>query len=207
MLQQIVITIALVVFSNISFAMQENTGSVVNEPETKQDTLRPRNHWLNWRYLSTTTKVETTSGSSKTKNESKSGELSFGYLYNWGRFQAGGNIGSTISDDGTTKATLTALSFIGQLNFIENVPNNNFIPFARFEISRLTSEISATSTTKGSGNGTAFSVGAYYLPFGELFAVEFGLSLSAKADLSYENSNVKQTLDLSSFYVGWSIAF
>lgn len=181
-------------------------------PESKDEsllkTLRARDHWMSWRYVSSITKVDTTVGSSTTKTESKSGELTFSYLYNWGRFMAGGSIGSSISDNSTTKITATSLSLIGQINLIENIPQNNFIPFTRFEVSSLASEISATSTTKGTGSGTAASIGAYILPFGEIFAIELNLGIYGKGDLSYDDSSkTKQKLEISSFSVGWSMTY
>lgn len=170
--------------------------------------LRKRVHIMNWQYSTEDMEVKTRDGFGiSTTSTTKTGELAFGYQYNWGRAQLGVEVGGSSLEMSSTKTLLTIVSLVGQLNLIENNPKNNFIPFARLNLGSANSEVTVSGTTsKGNGTYTGVFLGAYILPFSELFAIDISVPISVKGELSYDGGT-KQEMSYKGINVGWSLMF
>lgn len=163
-----------------------------------------RTHRFSWQYDSGKTSTALDSATS----DSTTGTLSFGYMYNFGRFEAGPAVLSTISQSGSYSETNSIIAITGKLNIIENLPSNPFIPYLLIGAgSMIVSGKSGARSLDGTGSASMLELGLDWFPNTSNFAVNFGYyNLSQSFNVtSLSDSTVKVTR--SALRVGWSIYF
>lgn len=169
--------------------------------------LRKRQHNFVWDYSSSTSKNKLTASGTTTTSDSKSGNLEFGYQYNWGIFEAGISASSSAEEDATSSSKSSTFGLHGQWNIITNRPGNDLIPYLSIQIAGATiSKIDNGTTLDFKGSGGAFGIGLLWFPFSEIFALEaaiYGLSTS----LESSSPSAKLETQMSGLNVGWRLVF
>lgn len=171
--------------------------------------LRPRDHMISFNLGMENLEVEIDSIS--TRDEVDSTLISAEYYRNFGYFQPGIGYGfsrSSTSQDDDRSASLVAMF---RLNFIENSPNNDLIPFASVGVGHSNIKYKDDSGTDFNLTGpyTGLGVGLTWFPFGELVGIEISLE-RVQGDLDYSGTpafNGDTSFKRSSFNFGYVLAF
>lgn len=160
--------------------------------------LRPRHHNLSWRAVSANVEVKV----GNTTSSTQSTETEFSYLYNFGRGGIGFGMVGNKSGEGSSTSEVSTLALRGRLNFIENKPGSDLIPYLGLS---LVSYREAAGTLTLDGTGMSLGVGMDWYPLSEIFALSVGLSLIENYDLKLASTDVK--LKATGISVGWVFSF
>ncbi len=149
-------------------------------------------------------------GSVGTKTTSKSGELNVTYGHNTGRWMPWVKAASSISESGSDETKVGIFGVGISLNFIENQPGNDLVPYASLGIGGYSEEFSdGVSSVEVGGPIAQFELGLIWFPFGEIAALTIGISSTA-GDLDVTGGTAPAAeVDVSStvFSVGYALAF
>lgn len=164
---------------------------------------RKREHGLSWEITNSTTKGTTTVNGSSSSSESKKSKYSLHYLYNMGSFELGAGVSKTVEET-SSKTDGVEISVTGQYDFIENISDNDLIPYIFATYSLLSGKTGSTSI---SGNDLVYGAGLMWFPFSQIFAVDASFGLG-NADVKLD-STPQATLKMenTTFSVGWRIYF
>jgi hypothetical protein len=178
--------------------------SVPNDVEAGAFTvgLRPRTHGLTYGANISSLSEEVTQGNTTATSSASTTSLEVLYLRNFGQFEVGGGmVKVNVDNDNDT----TALTGVGQYNFVINKPRNDLIPFARGDFRILSGKTGSFSL---SGTGLTLGGGVYWFPFGEIFALDAGLNFlidNYETNTSPSKAKVKSTT--TAITAGWRLYF
>lgn len=181
---------------------------VQNEEENSLSKLRKRSHALSWQYIAISSESTATENGSSSSWNSSSGELNFGYMRNLGMYEFGVSLISQYLNSENVETTSTALWVIGELNFIENKPGADFIPYVSGQLGLVGMKTEAgTSDYEISGTGAAIGIGFKWIPFSEIFALDLSLKAgSAKMD-NIATPKLELEIRRAELSVGWRLYF
>ncbi|WP_374073266.1 hypothetical protein [Bdellovibrio bacteriovorus] len=181
---------------------------VQNEEENSLMNLRKRSHALSWQYIAISSESTATENGSSSSWNSSSGALNFGYMRNLGMYEFGVSLTSQYLNSENIETTSTALWVIGELNFIENKPGADFIPYMSGQVGLVGMKTEAGSSDyEISGTGAAIGVGFKWIPFSEIFALDLSLKVgSAKMD-NIATPKLELEVRRAELSVGWRLYF
>ncbi|WP_413288312.1 hypothetical protein [Bdellovibrio sp. HCB337] len=184
---------------------------VIKPIEEAPPSLRKRQHAMSWQYKTSSVKSDFTPvlGTTSSSDISR-GTLQFSYYYNWGHFELGVGAGSSVVTDNDTSDSDAFGSFVvgGMVNFIENAPGNNLIPYVGFAAGSTNENIDISgSKTRLIGGIGAFAFGLKWFPLEEIFAVDVSIS-SSSSSATASGANVGDyTATTGGFDVGFLLYF
>lgn len=197
---------AIVDFQNI----QVKPGDVitVQKGPVQKDSLRKREHVLIWRFLYGYTDAEVSPSSAST-SDVETMEVDFGYGYNFERFELGGSLSRSTKEDDSSKTTTMTLTVYGQLNFIKNNSEADFVPYIRAGVGSFTAKYNSDSegSFKMSGAPLTAQLGFLWFPFSEIFSLDAGLLYEVVDSDTDTTPKVKYKTKSKGAYAGWSLYF
>lgn len=173
------------------------------------EVLRPRDVSLSWLYRSDSIERDETQGGSTSSAKVKMTELQVEFTRNFSKFELGAFLSSQYAEDDDLNVSTVIGGPLIKVNFIENTPGHNFIPYfaGYYCLAGYERNSSTSSKLELSGNGLAFGFGFNWFPFGELFALNAELS-QLKGEID-NDANPKLTVEeeQTSLQLGWRIYF
>lgn len=185
------------------------TTSVNAESTVPEKPLRKREHNLAWAYSSVSSRSEITNNNATVSeiNQTQTA-LEVSYLRNFGVFELGVFINTNSSEIEDDESTTAEVGVTGRINFIENAPGKDLIPYVFGSLSGVSIEYKTPGIQTVDGNGSAFSggLGLLYYPFSELFALDVSIGASALKGV-VDDTNIDIKIKQSFFNAGWRISF
>lgn len=186
-----------------------DTVSVSNSSNSLASPLRERQSGLSWKYSGVTTKTKGTAGtnSSTTKSDEQSFEVA--YLYNLGLFEFGAYVDVDHSKSSSSEGKGTEFGLLAQFNFIENTPDNDFVPYLRADIAALAGTVGDGSGQKMDIEGSSWGMrlGLMWFPFSEIFALDLGYEFGNAKMTTKSSPEIKFDITKSGLFAGWRIYF
>lgn len=181
----------------------------VTTPPVEPQALRKRDFSLGWLYNSTVSETDISQGSSSGSGESKRVEIQIEFARNFSRFEFGVTLGNIYREIEEENVNTTIFGALARINFIENIPSNNFIPYFAGYLVLAGQEFNSTTATEYeiSGNGLGAGFGFNWFPFGEIFALNAELR-QLRGDLDNNATpKLKVEEEQTSLQLGWRIYF
>lgn len=176
--------------------------------------LRSRARFLSFVFEQKDETVDTTIGLVAQSMRLRGQEISTEFGHNYGLAQTSVFVNRSIkaTDDGTSQLYLENVIYgLGiRYNFIENSPGNDLIPYVKAKIGILSvrRDDSINKPMNLFGSENALSLGLEWLPFSEIFAVNFQIyQVKAKAKTTYMGTPVEINKDSSGGSVGFNLYF
>ncbi|MFM6928505.1 MAG: FimV family protein [Bdellovibrio sp.] len=170
--------------------------------------LRPREWTLGWRYSYSHTRIKVSSGSTSDSSDQNGTEMSVEFGRNLSRWEVGGFLTSANEEIGSSESTATYLGALARLNFIENRPGNDAIPYLSGYLGGATvSRTSSGIETRLTGGVAGLGLGVNWFPFSEIFAFNAELRIISSSVEDESTPKITVDIDQTNLNVGWKIYF
>ncbi|WP_374027555.1 FimV family protein [Bdellovibrio bacteriovorus] len=173
------------------------------------EVLRPRDVSLSWLYRNDSIERDESQGGSTSSSKIKMTKLQIEFTRNFSKFELGAFLSTEYAENDDLNVSTAIGGPLIKINFIENAPGHNFIPYfaGYYCLAGYERNSSTSSKLELSGNGLAFGFGFNWFPFGELFALNAELS-QLKGEID-NDANPKLTVEeeQTSLQLGWRIYF
>lgn len=167
--------------------------------------LRPRVHRLSFDYRKFNTKIDADNVSLLDQDTI---EIELSYARNFGFFEVGGSYITSFEEEGSDEVKVTGAVLEGRVNFIENVPGNDVIPYIAVGFTRRKDEVDAGTRLKGDGDGLGIEFGVTWFPLGEIFAIGVSYtSVSVDGWIGDGTTTVDTEFKSRGFTIGYSVYF
>lgn len=199
---------AIVEFEGIDVKIGEKLSVKRGSGFSVRRELRERKQSVSFRYTVSDSKTDAASSGSSTTSETKSQDAEMSYGYSWGRYEIGAYIDSESEKKTSSETKGIEVGAYGQFNFIENVEDNDFIPYSKLNFGLLSAEVtSSSSSLKVSGTAWTLNLGLLWFPFSQIFSFDFGYKYGVGGMESESSPKVTFKIKDSGLYGGRRIYF
>lgn len=168
-----------------------------------------RNHHLMINYDSGRTEVEVTGSTGLYRGEGTSAEIDISYGYEFGYWQPWVSLASKLEKSGGTETYVTVTGLGVRLNFIENKPGNDLIPYFKIGSGYYNEDGYLDDTlVNAQGSGGMARFGLSWFPFGEIMAIDISYgSTVAKVDITGTTEVLRADYERTSLNIGYTLVF
>lgn len=174
------------------------------------DQLRKRDISLGWSYTHVYQKSEAKMGGSSNSDEQTVTRMKIEFSKNLSKFEFGAMLSANREEYGGADATMTTLGALARLNFIENRPGNDFIPYVVGYLGVIGSSFNSGSSSSDyeiSGGGSGLGLGFNWFPFSQIFALNTELIFASGKMDNNASPKLEVQLKETTLSLGWKIYF